>query len=231
SAASDVYKRQAILGALSKFFHIPLGKYDLAHLAYEIERIDLGMEGGKQDQYAATFGGFNFMEFFAHDKVIVNPLGLSKEFILELEENLLLFYTDTQRNSSDIIKEQISNVRNQNDESVQAMHALKLQARHMKEALLNEEAHRLGEILHEGWINKKKMAGKISNPLLEDIYQTAISSGALGGKISGAGGGGYMFFYVPSEKKPDVASALEAKGGRIQPFSFCPDGLMVWESK
>lgn len=221
----------AILGAMARLFHIPLGKYDLAHLAYEIERLDLGMDGGKQDQYAATFGGFNFMEFYANDKVIVNPLGLSPEFVLELEENLLLFYTDTKRNSSEIIREQIANVQTGCDESIQAMHALKLQARQMKEALLNEEAHRLGSILHEGWMNKKKMAGNISNDFLDELYSLALEKGALGGKISGAGGGGYMFFYVPSENKMDVARTLTAKGGKMQPFSFCQNGLWVWESK
>lgn len=220
----------AILGALTRFFNIPMGMYDLAHLAYEIERIDLGMEGGKQDQYAAAFGGFNFMEFKANDKVIVNPLKISRERVCELEENILLFYTDTRRSSSGIIREQIQNVQNNQSESVEAMHHLKEQAMKMKEIILTGSLQKLGELLHQGWTFKKRMAGNITNEYLDELYNTALQTGATGGKISGAGGGGYMFFYVPSYKKMDVVRALSKMGGKFQPFSFCMDGLTVWES-
>jgi len=220
----------AILSGLCRFFHIPLGKYELAHLAYEIERIDLGMEGGKQDQYAATFGGINFMEFFGNDKVIVNPLGLSQDSLLELEESLLLIYTQRSRNSSDIIREQIENVKKHSAVSVEAMHRLKKQSIQMKEALLRGEYEKIGKILHEGWIYKKQMASNISNSQVEAFYETALQAGALGGKISGAGGGGYMFFFVPAGIKMQVAKSLTELGGIYQPFSFCNEGVMAWET-
>ncbi len=221
----------SLLGAFAEWLQLPLGSYDLAHLAYEIERIDLRMKGGKQDQYAATFGGFNFMEFFAEDKVIVNPLHLKPEIIHELEMNLLLYFTDTQRHSANIIQEQVKNVKEGNKKSVEAMHKLKDQAVQMKEALLKGELNKLGEILHYGWLNKKLMAESISNETIEKIYKTAIEKGATGGKISGAGGGGFMYFYCPGTVKQEVARAIEYLGGKSQAFQFTPQGLTTWTVK
>src|SRR4051812_28262100 len=147
----------SLLGAFVEWLKLPLGKYDIAHLAFEIERVDLAMSGGKQDQYAATFGGINYIEFFSNDKVIVNPLQLKPEIIYELEFNLLLYYTDTQRLSSHIINEQVKNVNEKNTKSVDAMHNLKQQANQMKEALLRGELNKIGEIFNFGWTNKKQM--------------------------------------------------------------------------
>jgi D-glycero-alpha-D-manno-heptose-7-phosphate kinase len=202
--------------------------YDIAHLAFEIERIDLKMAGGKQDQYAATFGGINYLEFFGNDKVIVNPLSLKPTILNELEHNLLLYFTATQRLSANIINEQVKNVNDKNTKSVDAMHNLKEQALHMKEALLQGNLNKLGEILHFGWHNKKQMANSISNNLIDTIYDAAISSGATGGKISGAGGGGFMFFYCPAVTKLKVAAAINQLGGNTQAFKFTNDGLVTW---
>lgn len=218
----------SLIGAFVEWLKLPLGKYDIAHLAYEIERIDLGMSGGKQDQYAATFGGINYVEFFANDKVIVNPLQLKAEIIYELEYNLLLYFTDTQRYSANIIDEQVKNVNENNAKSVEAMHNLKDQAQQMKEALLREELGKIGEILNFGWLNKKQMASSISNHLIDSIYEKALKHGATGGKISGAGGGGFMFFYCPGVTKVKVAKAIESLGGRVQPFKFTQQGLVTW---
>jgi D-glycero-alpha-D-manno-heptose-7-phosphate kinase len=218
----------SLLGAFVEWLNLPLGKYDIAHLAYEIERIDLKMAGGKQDQYAATFGGINFMEFFGNDKVIVNPLQLKSEIINELEFNLLLYFTSTQRLSASIINEQVKNVNEKNKNSVDAMHNLKQQAQQMKDALLKGELSKIGEILHFGWQNKKQMATSISNNLIDTIYTKAIETGATGGKISGAGGGGFMFFYCPAVTKIKVAKAIEQLGGSVQSFKFTKNGLITW---
>jgi len=218
----------SLLGAFVEWLKLPLGKYDIAHLAYEIERVDLKMSGGKQDQYAATFGGINYIEFFEKDKVIVNPLQLKPEIIYELENNLLLYFTATQRLSATIINEQVKNVNEKNVKSVEAMHNLKEQAHQMKDALLRGELNKIGEILKFGWKNKKDMAHSISNSLIDSIYNEALENGATGGKISGAGGGGFMFFYCPAVTKIKVAKAIESLGGNTQPFKFTQQGLVTW---
>lgn len=218
----------SLLGAFVEWLKLPLGKYDIAHLAYEIERVDLKMSGGKQDQYAATFGGINYIEFFENDKVIVNPLQLKPEIIYELENNLLLYFTSTQRLSATIINEQVKNVNEKNTKSVEAMHNLKEQAHQMKDALLRGQLEKIGEILDFGWKNKKDMAASISNTLIDSIYKKALDHGATGGKISGAGGGGFMFFYCPAVTKIKVAKAIETLGGNTQPFKFTQQGLVTW---
>lgn len=220
----------SLIGAFVEWLKLPLGKYDIAHLAYEIERMDLNMSGGKQDQYAATFGGLNYMEFLANDKVIVNPLQLKDEVLYELEFNLLLYFTATQRLSATIINEQVKNVKENNEKSVEAMHHLKEQAQQMKDSLLRGELSKIGEVLHFGWTNKKRMANSISNELIDKVYEVALKNGATGGKISGAGGGGFMFFYCPAVTKIKVAQAIENLGGKIQPFKFTKEGLTTWTS-
>lgn len=218
----------SLLGAFVEWLKLPLGKYDIAHLAYEIERVDLKMAGGKQDQYAATFGGINFLEFLGNDKVIVNPLQLKPEVLFELETCLLLYFTDTQRLSATIINEQVKNVNEKNEKSIEAMHNLKEQALQMKDALLRGELDKIGEVLHFGWQNKKQMANSISNNTIDTIYNTALSNGATGGKISGAGGGGFMFFYCPFVTKLKIAKAIENLGGKVQSFKFTQHGLTTW---
>lgn len=221
----------AILGAYAEWLSLPLGEYDMAYLAYLIERIDLKQAGGKQDQYAAAFGGFNFMEFSGDDKVIVNPLRVRNEIINELSNNLLLYYTNSSRNSGDIIQEQQKNVKAKNTKSIEAMHMIKQQAYEIKEAILTNNLHAIGDILHTGWEYKKNMAEGITTPLFEEIYDTAIKAGATGGKISGAGGGGYVFFYCPDNTRFEVAKALEKLGGRVQPYSFTKKGLETWKTR
>ncbi len=218
----------SLLGAFVEWLKLPLGKYDIAHLAFEIERIDLKMAGGKQDQYAATFGGINYLEFFGNDKVIVNPLTLKPTILNELEHNLVLYFTDTQRLSANIINEQVKNVNDKNAKSIEAMHNLKDQAQQMKEALLQDKLSKIGEILNFGWQNKKQMANSITNNLIDSIYETATINGATGGKISGAGGGGFMFFYCPNITKLKVTTAINKLGGKTQAFKFTNDGLVTW---
>ncbi len=218
----------AILGAFVEWLKLPLGEYDMARMAYDVERLDLKMAGGKQDQYAATFGGVNFMEFYKEEKVIVNPLRINEVYLNELSNNLLLFYTQTSRLSSKIIEAQAENVLNKRMDSIEAMHKLKAQAERMKEALLKGRLDDIGEILDFGWTFKKKMAADISNPIIDELYTVAMDNGATGGKISGAGGGGYMIFYCPENNRFNVEKALSKFGGVIKRYDFSNKGLMTW---
>ncbi|MDB4089066.1 GHMP kinase [Flavobacteriales bacterium] len=218
----------SILGAFVEWFKLPLGEYDIAKLAYDIERVDLKMAGGKQDQYAATFGGVNFMEFNKKNEVIVNPLRIRKELLNELQFNLILYYTKTSRESAKIIETQANNAKTQQEEPVNAMHQVKEQAYLMKEALLKGELNKIGEILSTGWENKKKMAVGITNNLIDNIYSEAIKAGATGGKISGAGGGGFMIFYTEETNRYKVLKALEKFGGQSKSYEFCYEGLTSW---
>ncbi|WP_459188417.1 dehydrogenase [Parabacteroides sp. APC149_11_2_Y6] len=222
----------SILGAFTEWLKLPLGRYDIAHYAYEIERIDLQMAGGKQDQYAATFGGVNFMEFLENDRVIVNPLRINDDILQEWAMNTVLFYTNKQRCSSKIIEEQAENVKRQNLDSLEAMHNVKREAFRMKNCLLRDELWELGKALNSSWNNKKKMARHISNEFIDHIYETAIANGALGGKISGAGGGGFMFFYCPGNTCYKVSEALTNLNiGNVKYFEFCKRGLITWTIK
>lgn len=218
----------AIIGAFAEMLKLPLGEYDIAHYAYEIERKDLQLAGGRQDQYAATFGGVNFMEFYANDKVIVNPLRIRNEYLHELENNLVLYFTSTSRESATIIKEQQKNVLSKNEKSIDAMHQLKEQARMMKEALLRGQLNEIGKILDFGFQQKRNMAQNISNSFIEDIYDAAKKAGATGGKISGAGGGGFMTFYCPLNTRYKVMDALNKFGGEVKPYQFTKSGLTTW---
>jgi len=215
----------AILGAFTEWLKLPLGEYDIAHLAYEIERIDLDLAGGRQDQYAATFGGVNFMEFYKDDKVIVNPLRIRRKVIQELQNNLVLFYTGNSRESAAIIEKQSSNIRSGSNEAMEATHMVKSQAVKMKEALLKGELDHFGDILDQSWQFKKQMASGISNPRIDEIYNAALNAGASGGKISGAGGGGFVFFYCPLNKRFDVIAALNAIDVNYQHYEFNSSGL------
>jgi D-glycero-alpha-D-manno-heptose-7-phosphate kinase len=218
----------AIVGAFAEMLRLPLGEYDIAHLAYEIERDDLKMAGGKQDQYAATFGGVNYMEFYAEDKVIVNPLRIKQQYLFELENNLVLYYTATSRESAKIIEKQSQNVVSKKEKSIDAMHQLKHQAQLMKEALLKGRLHEIGEILDFGFQQKKQMAEGISNSLMDELYECARKAGATGGKISGAGGGGFMTFYCPNNTKYSVIEALSNFGGYVKNYQFVDHGLTTW---
>ena len=217
----------AIVKAFQEWQNLPLGEYDLAQLAWSIEREDLKMAGGRQDQYAAAFGGFNFMEFNG-DKVLVNPLRIKKEYINELEFNILLYYTGTSRLSAKIIESQAENAKNKNEKAIDAMHQLKKHSYDMKEALLTGQIAKMGDILNEGWVNKKKMSSAISNSMIDNIYDTAIKAGASGGKISGAGGGGFFMFYCPGNTRYMVIEELQKLGGEFRRFRFTNIGAESW---
>jgi D-glycero-alpha-D-manno-heptose-7-phosphate kinase len=214
----------SIVGAFVEWLKLPLGEYDIARLAYEIEREDLNLAGGKQDQYAATFGGFNFMEFSV-DKVIVNPLRIKQKYAAELEYNLVLFYMGSNRESAEIIKKQSDNVTQGQNDAIEATHQLKKQSLMMKEAVLTGNIDNIGKILNQGWEAKKKMAFGISNDYIDNIYKIATENGATGGKISGAGGGGYFFFYCPGINRHLMVNALKSLDIHPQNYHFTKTGL------
>jgi len=220
----------SILGAYVEWLQLPLGEYDIAQLAYDIERHDLKMAGGKQDQYAATFGGVNFMEFYG-DRVVVNPLRIKKSFLHEIAFDLILYYTKTSRESAKIIEKQIENVKKSDSKPIEAMHELKKHAFTMKEAFLRSEVNKIGTVLHQSWLNKKEMATGITNPAIDHIYDTAINAGAIGGKISGAGGGGFMMFFTEKTNRYSVVKALENLGGEVVRYEFTNNGLFAWTLK
>jgi D-glycero-alpha-D-manno-heptose-7-phosphate kinase len=219
----------AMVQAYTEMFQLPLGEYDVAHLAYEIERIDCAMAGGKQDQYAAAFGGFNFIEFGADDRVVVNPLRLRRELANELESRLLLYFTGRSRASATIIESQVATARSGDSQALQAMHEIKAAATAMKEALLRGRIAEVLDILGASWLAKKKAAAGISNAQIDTIADAATSAGARGLKISGAGGGGFMMIAVDPPQRYRVMRALEPFGGRFFSFSFVEQGAHSWK--
>lgn len=218
----------AVLGAFKEMLNLPLDEYKIARYAYDIERNDLMLAGGKQDQYAATFGGVNYMEFNTDNNVIVNQLRIKPEYLHELENNLVLYFTSTSRESAAIINEQVKNVNSKNEKSIEAMHQLKEQAKMMKDALLQGNLHEIGLILDYGFEQKRKMASNISNSKIEEVYEAAKKAGATGGKISGAGGGGFMIFYCPGNTRYKVIKTLNTFGGTVRDYSFTKYGLTTW---
>lgn len=218
-----------ILKAFIEWMNLPLGDYEIARLAYEIERKDLGLSGGKQDQYAAAFGGFNYMEFLQNDMVIVNPLKVKRWILDELEASMLLYFTGASRSSAAIIDEQKKNTSQGNNDAIEAMHKIKQSAIDMKLAVLKGDVDGFADILREAWENKKKMANNITNPMIQKAMDIAMASGAKAGKVSGAGGGGFIMFVVEPTRKKEVEQALKQLDGFVMPFQFTEGGAHGWK--
>jgi D-glycero-alpha-D-manno-heptose-7-phosphate kinase len=218
----------ALVQAFNELFQARLSAYDVAHLAYEIERIDLKLNGGKQDQYAAAFGGVNFIEFGPGDGVLVNPLRITPETAAEFEASLILFFSGVSRESARIIDEQMRNISGGAHDSVEAMHQLKAMAFQMKQALLMGRVAEVGAILDAGWAHKKRTASTVSTPELDALYDAAKAAGAIGGKVSGAGGGGFMMFMVDPRRRQHVIRALGAFPGRVFASGLTTGGVMSW---
>lgn len=217
-----------MLRAFAELLNLPLDDYTLARLAYKIERVDCGLKGGRQDQYSATFGGFNFMEFYAEDRTVVNPLRIKNWIICELEASLVLFYTGVSRESAKIIADQSGNVLAGVVDAVDAMHGIKREALVMKESLLRGDFGGIVESMRQGWESKKKSAKTVSNPHIDEIYNAALNAGALAGKVSGAGGGGFMMFFVPPDKRMDVIRILNRYEGQVSNCHFTKYGTQAW---
>ena len=217
----------AIIKAFVEWLNLPLGEYDIAALAYKIEREDISLAGGKQDQYAATFGGFNFMEFYENERVIVNPLRLKRWIRNEIEASLVLFYTGVSRESANIISEQIQHTK-KGDKNIESMHEMKKQSLIMKEALLKGDFKMFSDCLTLGWLAKKNAAASISNSFLDDLYEYAIKNGAQSAKISRAGGGGFMMIYCNPCNRIALINALKKKQGMVLTPSFTETGTQAW---
>ncbi len=218
----------AMLKAFVELLNIPLDDYAQSHLAYKIERVDCGLQGGRQDQYAATFGGFNFMEFYANDRAVINPLRIKSNFICELEASLVLFYTGVSRESARIIADQSANVASGSVVAIEAMQAIKREAMTMKECLLKGDFAGIVESMREGWESKKRSARTVSNSHIEEIYESACAAGALAGKVSGAGGGGFMMFFTPPDKRMDLIRSLNRFEGQVSNCHFTKHGTQSW---
>ena len=217
-----------LVGLLGHYLKRPMTNYEIAEAAYIIERKELGIQGGMQDQYAATFGGFNLIEFNPTN-VIVNPLRIPPAILQELEYHLVLCYTGRTRLSANIIRDQVESYRQKQADVMEALDQMKKLTIEMKNALLTGRLDDFGSLLHQGWIQKKKLARQITSPEIERMYETAMQTGAVGGKILGAGGGGYIIFYCDFEKKHLVTEALEKLGGEVVEFGFDYEGLRTWE--
>jgi D-glycero-alpha-D-manno-heptose-7-phosphate kinase len=219
----------AMIKAFVEYLNLPLGEYEIARLAYEVERVDVGLAGGRQDQYSATFGGFNFMEFYADERVVVNPLRIKNWILTELESSLVLYFTGVSRESANIIIEQKRNVEAKSQSSLDATFALKREAVSMKEAILKGDFDSLAESMCAGWQWKKQLAHQVTNPQIDETYERARAAGARAGKVSGAGGGGFMFFLVDPPRRMEVLRALQAMGGQAGGCHFSKHGTEGWK--
>jgi D-glycero-alpha-D-manno-heptose-7-phosphate kinase len=219
----------AMLKAFAEGLNLPLDDYTLAHLAFKIERVDCGLMGGRQDQYAACFGGFNFMEFYADDRAVINQLRIRPATICELEASLVLFYTGVSRESAKIIADQSSGVASGSLQALDAMHGLKREAMVMKECLLKGDFDGIVQSMRLGWESKKMSARSVSNDQMNRIYDAAVDSGALAGKVSGAGGGGFMMFLADPARRMDVVRTLEQFQGQVSNCHFTKNGSQAWK--
>jgi D-glycero-alpha-D-manno-heptose-7-phosphate kinase len=221
----------ALVDALRAYLNVPLGPYDVAHLAFVIERVDLGFAGGKQDQYAAAFGGVNFIEFLAGDRVIVNPLRMPDAILNEIETSIVVCFSGQSRESATIIDNQTTGMKSGKTRTIDALHQLKADALEMKRALLQGKVNEMATILNRSWVSKKATASAVTNQHLDTLYEIGRKAGALGGKVSGAGGGGYMMFIVPPEERFRIVAALNNAGAQASPVKFTNIGCETWQAK
>jgi D-glycero-alpha-D-manno-heptose-7-phosphate kinase len=217
----------AVVAALKTWLGRKLSNYDMAELAYRIERVDLGIAGGRQDQYAATFGGFNFIEFHK-DSTVVNPLRIAPDTLNELEYRMVLAYLRQTRSSANIITRQRASYEAGKKEVVRALDQLKALTHEMKRLLLLGKIDAFGDALHEAWLSKKHLDSAITTDPVDALYEKARRAGAIGGKMPGAGGGGYFVFLCRAHARSKVAQALEAAGAQVVPFAFTQDGVTTW---
>ena len=217
----------ALVEAFRTYLGLPLGRYDVAHTAFEIERIELALAGGKQDQYAATFGGANFIEFLAENRVIVNPLRVPTALLNELETSTVICFTGVSRESAKIIDDQTKRMTGPGKDLAN-LHQLKSDAIEMKLALLRGEIGHMAVVLNRSWEAKKRTAAGISTALIETLWEHGRAAGATGGKVSGAGGGGFMMFLVPPPRRMQLIKALNAAGGTASGVHFTSEGAESW---
>lgn len=220
----------ALVGLVKEYKGFAMDDYEIAEAAYTIERQEMAISGGRQDQYASAFGGFNFIEF-EKDRTIVNPLRIRRDTVNELGHNLLLFYTGRTRRSDQIIDDQTERLKTNVEDTVGALAQQKDLAVVMKNLLLTNRLDQFGELLDASWKTKKKLSPRITTPAIDEFYEEARKKGALGGKITGAGGGGFMMFYCEFEKRHLVAAQLRKMGAVQMEFAFETTGLQTWRAQ
>jgi len=220
----------SLVGAFREWKGNSMTDYDIANLAYEIERKDVGIPGGMQDQYASTFGGFNLIEF-KKEATIVNALRIKREILNELEYNSLLCYTGTTRRSGGILQRQIESYEHRNPAVMLALERMKELTLQMKDFLVTGNLVEFAELLNSEWELKKQLDQAISTEDVEKLLDGARKNGAIGAKLLGAGGGGFLFLYCEPGKQVQVQKAVELLGGRAFPVRFDEDGLQTWRSQ
>jgi D-glycero-alpha-D-manno-heptose-7-phosphate kinase len=218
----------AMCEAFCAALNVPLGLYELAHLAWAIERINLGLAGGKQDQYAAVFGGANYIEFLSNDRVIVNPLRVPRAILNELESSLVICFTGASRDSELIIRQQTANILQGDEKALAALFELKMAAIEMKEALLLGHIPAIGKILDRSWLAKKQTSTAVANQLIDSLIELGKKAGAIGAKVSGAGGGGFITFLVNPEDRVAVIETLTREGVRAGPVHLTSQPVESW---
>jgi len=216
-----------ILKTLTTYLHRPLSKHDLAEQAFDVARNVLGRNVGKQDEYAAAFGGINYFTFESSGRVSAEPIRSPLSILQELQAHLMLFFTGASHNSWSILKEQETSTRKGSGTAVDALHEVKALGAEMRDALLHENLHRLGELLHLGWMAKRRVSARISDARIDSLYDLARERGAIGGKITGAGGGGFLLLYCAPLHQPSVREALQGQGLQEMTFAFDMQGAQV----
>lgn len=219
----------AILGAIAEYTGVVVDEYEMAEIDFAVERLDLGVAGGKQDQYATVFGGFNVIEFH-RDRVLVTPLRLSRDLLSDLEHHLILCYTGTVRPSLGLVERQVTSLHEGKAETLTRLARAKAMVLEMKEALLKRRLVRVGELLEESFVTKVRINPEVTNARIDELYQEAKTAGAVGGKLLGAGGGGYLLLFVQGDRRHAVREALVKAGGQLATFSFQDHGLQAWRS-
>jgi D-glycero-alpha-D-manno-heptose-7-phosphate kinase len=216
-----------IVKTLTTYLHRPLSKYELAEQAFHVAHNVLGKYVGKQDEYAAAFGGLNFISFFPDGGTLVEPVDLEGAVLRELQSNLMLFFTGSSHDSWNILLEQDKSTRTHDRSTLVALHEVKALAGRMRRALERGELHEFGKLMHEGWQSKRRISNKISTPRIDELYAAALNHGAIGGKITGAGGGGFLLLYCERPNQAAVRDAMKNEGVPEMAFSFDMTGAQT----
>ena len=212
---------------LTTYLHRPLSKHELAERAFHIAHNVLGKFVGKQDEYAAAFGGLNFISFLPDGSTVLEPLDLEAAVLRELQSNLMLFFTGSSHDSWNILLEQDKSTRTHDRSTLEALHEVKALAIRMRQALWQGELHQFGKLLHEGWQSKRRISSKISTPRIDQLYALALNHGAVGGKITGAGGGGFLLLYCEPPYQSAVREAMKVQNVPDMAFAFDLQGAQT----
>jgi D-glycero-alpha-D-manno-heptose-7-phosphate kinase len=216
-----------ILKTLTTYLHRPMSKYALAESAFHIAKNVLGRHVGKQDEYAAAFGGLNYIQFNSDGTVNVEALDISEDIKVDFERHLMLFFTGSAHHSWTILEEQENSTRKHSGLAIEALHTIRSLADEMRKALEEGNLDVVGSLMHQNWVAKKRVSGRITTERIDYLYELSLRHGALGGKITGAGGGGFLLLYCEPRNQISVREALEQQGVQEMAFSFDSQGAQV----